>query len=340
MEANLTALLEQDLNEYEIVFIVDDPEDPAVGPIETIRRDPRRQTKLVIAEKATGSSQKVENLREGVLHADDRSEVFAFVDSDTRPSPGWLRALIAPLRDETVGAATGYRWFISYPRSLAGELRSVWNASIASALGPNEKGNFCWGGSMAIRRDTFEKLEIRERWRGTLSDDFTVTRAMKQAGLRIRFVPRALVASIESCTFRGLLEFTNRQMKITRVYAPHLWRLSFFGSGLYCSIMAASAVMVFLGVSQPIAFWVAVATLALVTMFSVAKAWLRFRAVSLVLEPQFPLFGRQLLPQLALWLPVPALFLLNSIAASFSRRVRWRGAEYSMVSASETRILK
>ena len=30
-------------------------------------------------------------------------------------------------------------------------MSSAWNASIASALGPNTKTNFCWGGSMAGR---------------------------------------------------------------------------------------------------------------------------------------------------------------------------------------------
>jgi cellulose synthase/poly-beta-1,6-N-acetylglucosamine synthase-like glycosyltransferase len=102
--------------------------------------------------------------------------------------------------------------------SFASELRSAWNASIASALGPNLKSNFCWGGSTAIRRDVFERIDMREKWRGTLSDDFAVTRAIKAAGLAIYFVPKALIASVESCTFKELFEFTNRQMKITRVY--------------------------------------------------------------------------------------------------------------------------
>ena len=119
-------------------------------------------------------------------------------------------------------------------------MNSVWNASIASALGPNTSSNFCWGGSMAIRRDTFERLDMREKWRGTLSDDFAVTRTMDEANLPIVFVPQAMTAAVESCTFRGMIEFTTRQMKITRVYAPNLWLLSFVGSGLFNAVMIAS----------------------------------------------------------------------------------------------------
>lgn len=339
MLANFDALLDQDLPEYEVVFVIDDPDDPAAAIIEKAWQEAERHVKLVVAPKAAASSQKVENLREGVLHADPRSEVFVFVDSDARPSPGWLRALIAPLRDETIGAATGYRWFISDEPTLASELRSVWNASIASALGPNEKSNFTWGGSMAIRRDTFERIGMREEWQGTLSDDFAVTRAMRATGLRIRFVPQALTASVESCTFRELFEFTNRQMKITRVYMPQLWLMSFFGSGLFNLVMAAAILIAILSKANGVPVWVAIATLFLVSFFSVGKAVLRLYAVRLAL-PQFgPELRRQRFSQYTLWLFTPAIFFANCVAALLSREIVWRGTRYRLASPDRTEVM-
>lgn len=339
MLANFDALLDQDLPEYEVIFVIDDPDDRAAGVIEQAWQEAERHVKLVVAPKAAGSSQKVENLREGVLHADPRSEVFVFVDSDARPSPGWLRALIAPLRDETNGAATGYRWFISEEPTLASELRSAWNASIASALGPNEKSNFTWGGSMAIRRDTFERIGMRDKWQGTLSDDFAVTRAMRSAGLRIRFVPQALTASVESCTFRELFEFTNRQMKITRVYMPELWLMSFFGSGLFNLVMAAAILIAVLSKANGIPVWAALATLFLVSFFSVGKAVLRLYAVRLAL-PQFgPELRRQRFSQYTLWLATPAIFFANCVAALLSREIVWRGTRYRLASPEQTEVI-
>src|SRR4030095_11007949 len=114
--------------------------------IERAWQEARRPVKLVVAPKATDSSQKVTNLREGIQYADPASAVFVFVDSDTRPSKQWLRNLVAPLSDPRIGAATGYRWFISKRETFASEMRNMWNASIASHLGPNRKTNFCWGG--------------------------------------------------------------------------------------------------------------------------------------------------------------------------------------------------
>ena len=336
---NLDALLSQDYENYEIVFIVDDENDPATGVIEKAWREARRQVKLVVAPKATDSSQKVANLREGVDYADPESRVFVFVDSDVRPSTNWLRNLIEPLNEDQVGAATGYRWFISRRETFASEMRNMWNASIASALGPNRKTNFCWGGSTAIRRDVFERLDIRERWNGTLSDDFTVTRVMNEAGLDIYFVPRALTASVHDCSIGELLEFTTRQMKITRVYSPKLWIISFVGSGLFIAVMLSAILIMILSARNDLTVVVAMFTILTVTVFSIGKSWLRLKAVNLVLDKYRTKLRRQMLPQITLWSLAPALFFFNSFAAWISRCVTWRGIVYEMISPNETRII-
>jgi cellulose synthase/poly-beta-1,6-N-acetylglucosamine synthase-like glycosyltransferase len=292
-----------------------------------------------VAQRSTDSSQKVENLRQAVQHADDKSKMFVFVDSDTRPTQQWLRQLVGPLENETIGAATGYRWFISERPTFGSELRSVWNASIASALGANQKSNFCWGGSTAIRREIFERLDMRERWRGTLSDDFVVTRVLKEAGLLIHFVPQALTASIGNCSLAETIEFTNRQMKITRVYSHDLWLRSFFGSIVFCAVMFSAFMTLVLSRQNDLAVVVAAATVAAVTVFSIGKSWLRHNAVEMVLADTRPAIKKQRLTQNTLWIITPALFLINCIAAAVSRTIVWRGIEYELISATETVIM-
>jgi cellulose synthase/poly-beta-1,6-N-acetylglucosamine synthase-like glycosyltransferase len=342
MDENLARVAEQDYPDYEVIFVVDDGQDAAVNVIKEVSRKATKDAKkikLVVAPKTDGSSQKVENLREAVLHADGRSEVFVFADSDARPSKDWLRNLAAPLQDPNVGAATGYRWFISKKPTFGSEMRSVWNASIASALGPNRRSNFCWGGSMAIRRDTFEKIDMRERWHGTLSDDFAVTRAVKEAGLDIYFVPQALAASVEDCSFRETLEFTTRQMKITRVYATHLWAMSFFGSALFTFVMLAAFLIVIFSGGNSVAVFASIATIVLVSLFSISKSWLRLKAVRLVLREYDQQLRAQNFTQNTLWLLSPPLFLCNTIMATISRRMTWRGIRYELKSPTETVII-
>jgi ceramide glucosyltransferase len=340
LDENLNTLFEQDYPAYEVIFVIDDASDLAADVIRKLTSRFPNGSKLVVAPRSTGSSQKVENLREAALHVDARSEVLAFVDSDVRTASGWLRALVAPLRNERVGAATGYRWFIADKPSFAAELRSAWNASIASALGPKVSSNFCWGGSMAIRREVFEGLNIREQLQGTVSDDFTITRLIKQAGLDIYFVPQALTPSIENCTFRELLEFTNRQMKITRVYAAHLWALSYFGSALFNLTLIWAFMISLSAPSNSFAFWAATLTIAVVATFSIGKSYLRWKAVKLILVNHSSQISKQFLSQNTLWLFAPAIFLYNCSNATFSRTINWRGNVYEMVSPTETRLLE
>lgn len=341
LEENLSALLRQNFPRYEVIFVVDDERDAAVEIIEKILRRGAEsaERKLFVAGKAKGESQKVHNLREALLQVSDESEIFVFVDSDARPAADWLSFLIAPLQNEKTGAATGYRWFISKKITFGAELRSVWNASIASALGANRASNFCWGGSMAVRRATFEKLGLRERLKGTLSDDFTVTRAISEARLEIAFVPQALTASIENCALPECLEFTTRQMKITRVYAPHLWKLSFVGAGLFNLVWIWGALNLFFYSPASFAFWFSLATLLLVSAFSAGKSALRLKAVRLVLTNYESALKKQFWTQNTLWILSPALFFYNCARALLSRRIVWRGIEYRLVSPARTEIL-
>jgi cellulose synthase/poly-beta-1,6-N-acetylglucosamine synthase-like glycosyltransferase len=348
LSENLSALFQQDFPNYEIVFVVDSEHDESVPVIKSLIAKTSESfaevfpenfvsAKIIVAGEAASESQKVRNLRRAVLEVSKESEIFVFVDSDARPDADWLRNLIAPLQDKSIGCTTGYRWFVPRCGGFSTALRSIWNASIASHLGANQAGNFCWGGSMAIRRETFERLEIREKWRGTLSDDFAVTRAMKEADLPIYFVPQCLTATIEDCRFRELLEFSTRQMKITRVCAAPLWKASLLGSLLFTATFWTGAALLFLLSGWH--FWLTLAFLSAIFWLGFAKAWLRLTAVKLVLKDYEKKLNKQFLPHSTFWTISPILYLYNSICALFSRKILWRGIKYNLKSATETEIL-
>lgn len=353
LEKNLSALVNQYyFSNYEVIFAVDSETDEAVSIIEEIinRKNYKSKNypmtlaiplyschpKMIVAGKAENEGQKVHNLREAVLHVSDESKIFVFVDSDARPNENWLTNLIAPLQDEKIGCTTGYRWFISDRRNFSSELLSAWNASIASALGANMKSNFCWGGSMAIRRETFDRIQMRERWKGTLSDDFAVTRAMKENASPICFVPQALTASFENYSFGKLLEFTTRQMKITRVYSTNLWIASLIGSFIFNLVMIWSLVLIAFFQIKTFGFWFALFTLVSVSAFSVGKSHLRLKAVKLVLKDYEKELNKQTWSQNTLWLLSSAVFLYNSVCALLSRKIVWRGIRYKLESPNRT----
>ncbi|MER3427918.1 MAG: hypothetical protein C4334_07430 [Pyrinomonas sp.] len=363
---NLGALFRQNYPRYELIFVADDAHDEALTVArESIRsfttdgqalqarlagrnrragakrtRSPRpssvRRARIIIAGPAASCGQKVHNLLAAVKEADPRSEVFVFVDTDARPHANWLRALVAPLADQATGATTGYRWFVPVRGNFASELRAVWNASVASALGANVRRNFCWGGSMAIRRATFARAKVAAHWQGAASDDFAMTRALHEAGLGIRFVPACLVPSYEDCSWRELLEFTTRQMKITRVYAPHLWRLALVGNLLFVTVFFGGGVFAAVRAVRGASFIAILMANVVIFALGAAKAWLRLHAARMA-GVRFS--RRSVWSHLLLWPLTSALFLANAICAAWSRRLVWRGIEYELKSPAETVII-
>jgi cellulose synthase/poly-beta-1,6-N-acetylglucosamine synthase-like glycosyltransferase len=343
LRENLAALFAQDYPAYEIVFVTDSADDPSLGVIQKLINaasfNGRVSTRVVIAGSAIDSGQKVHNLRAAVLETDPRGEVLVFVDSDARTDPNWLRSLVAPLADKRIGAATGYRWFIVNKGGFASQLRSVWNASIASALGERDDKNFCWGGSTAMRRSTFDQLQIRERWRGTVSDDFTMTRVLQEAKLPIHFVPACIVATFGDCAVGELLEFTNRQLKITRVYAPHLWKPLLIGSLLFCAVFFGGLFLVAARAILGLPYALPLALTIVIYALGAAKAYLRLKAVMMILAEYKNELAKSLPAHLMLWPIASALYLFNAIVAAFSRRISWRSITYELKSATEAVII-
>ncbi len=340
---NLIALFQQDYPGFEIIFVTDSATDSSLSVIEEASQSEAKakqiSMRVVIAGQATDSGQKVHNLRVAVGEIASQSEVLVFVDSDARPDGKWLRTLVAPLQSQEIGATTGYRWFIPARGGLASSLRSVWNGSIASALGERDQKNFCWGGSTAIRRETFERLSIRERWRGTVSDDFTLTRILQEAKLPIHFVPACLIASLEDCSFGELIEFTSRQLKITRVYAAHLWRPVLIGSLLFSSVFFGGLVLVVVRAALGLSVGLLLTLLCAIFLLGSAKAYLRLRAISIPLARYRNQLRRSLPAHLLLWPIASLLYLHNAVTAAFSRRIEWRGITYELKSPTEAVII-
>ena len=343
LRENLATLFELNYPCYELLFVVDAESDPAHAVISDLCRKCTAlqvTSRILIAGASQQNSQKVHNLIHAVNHVDPGSEILVFIDSDARPHPGWLSALTEPLSDVTVGAATGYRWFVPVRGGFTAHLRSVWNASIASALGANRNGNFCWGGSTAIRRTTFNTADVEKFWHGAASDDFAMMHALRAARLPIHFVPSCLIPSYEDCTLHHLFEFTTRQMKITRVYAEPFWKAVLIGAALFVPVFFGLALLVVtrLLVGGPFLFPL-VLFLAIFVLGAVKSA-IRLKCVEQIFKINQIPASLGFWYQILLWPLGTGLFLLNSLAALFSRRIEWRGIVYQLNSPSETAIIQ
>lgn len=341
-EANITAFLAQDYPELDLFFITATADDPAHAALtEIIRHNPGMAVRLLVAGIIPGRSQKINNQLKAVSEIGETSEVFVFMDSDARPNPAFVRHLVQPLRERTTGLATGFRWYMPVRGGFWSMLRSAWNGGGVVFL-PDPQANYAWGGAMAIRRETFESCAVAERWENALSDDMTITLAVREKGMGITFVPHCLVTTHEDCTFSQMLEWTNRQTTIARVYHPALWwkialahclgnAVLFLGLALLVGQMAVdfdSALIL---------------TASLMMLSIVPMEMLNAQILLPAIVAMLPAYREQLESQLwmfRLLAPLASLLALyNTIFSLFTRRITWRGITYEMRSPTETIVI-
>lgn len=332
----LAAVTQQDYPDYEVVCAVESKDDPAWEIIERVaaRFAPVRM-RCVSAQPAEGCSQKIANLLAALAVVDSGVQIYAFLDSDAVPNNRWLASLVEPLADTRVGACTGYRWYVP-SGSWVSLLRCVWNASTMTFLG-NHGRNFCWGGSTAIRRETFERLGIVERWRRVLSEDYELTRTVRAVGLRIHFAPRCVIPSDDSTTWKEFWRFARRQMLITRVCHPKVWTA---GAVMALVFNAAFWGLLALGMAGPPAFAVAAfSEAAAIYGLSAANGIVRQAAVSHLFPERTRRRGAGWAD--AMGAPLVGLFNLALAAASaLSRRFWWRGVLYEMKANDQVTIIR
>ena len=180
---------------------------------------------------------------------------------------------------------------------------------------------------MALRKSTFFEIRVVEHWKGAISDDYSLTKAVHAAGLTIAYAPGALVPCLESIGGWRLLTWMRRQMMITRAYNPANWWPGLIAHILYCGAMVAEAAATARGHS--------LAALALVAQLApgMLKGWLRARHARQVLREYEGWFRRWSWVHVAAVPVATWMWLLALTSSAFGRTIEWRGYRYSLKTA-------
>ena len=339
LERNLVALTEFDQKNYEIFFILASESDPAASIVKRVAANTRVKAHVVIAGNPQGCSEKVNNLRVAVEQMPEDFEVLVFTDSDGRPGRSWLHHLVAPLGDSRIGATTTMRWLIPNNNNLPTALLAAWNAPVVTMLDEKKK-NFCWGGGTAIRRSTFEQARVMEEWKNSASDDYSMTRALNNHQHSIVFIPECLTPSYFETDFHGLLEFTNRQISITRVYAQEIWLPAAGTHLLYCLTLLLGAAMILGDVlAQRPAFHLVTLTFLPLLLSSIRGAIRLVGVTEAVPGARAQIMGQAWI-YIVLGAFISFLYLANFANSLVTRKIRWRGIAYELVSPNQTRIVR
>src|ERR1700678_1106938 len=206
----------QDYPEYEIIFGVSDPQDPAIESVKALQQEfPDRRIQLVICLEILGANVKVSNLTQMLPAA--RFDSLIVNDSDIRVTPDYLRTVMAPLSDSRTGMVTClYRGVAA--TTLGSRLESL---GISTDFCPGvlvarqlEGGiRFGLGSTLAFRRAELEKLGGFRSIVDHLADDYELGKRIASLGLQVELSSVAVRSHLPAYRFR---DFFAHQLRWAR----------------------------------------------------------------------------------------------------------------------------
>ncbi|WP_375461262.1 glycosyltransferase [uncultured Enterovirga sp.] len=319
-------------SDYTVVAVVESEADPAFAVLQEAARGEGAPMSVLVAGLAETEGQKNHNIRHAIAHLGPDPQIVAFVDADTLPQRDWLTRLVRPLvRDPDIAAVTGHRWIVPRGDDLPSAIVAAANASLLTLP---RLWSVCWGGTLAMRRETLEAIDLRRGLSGAVVDDVLITLILHEHGLRV-FTPKGLVViSPVEHSWASAFAFIRRQHMFVRFYLPGSWITALVMlTGPILAALAAAA-LAFTGDR------LAIAVLAAAIGLGQLRVYLRAR----IARRLWGLDGDALNARTRFaerWLaPVWICFHAAAAwAAGWSRQIRWAGVVYEVRGRNETRIL-
>lgn len=218
---NYASFCRQDYPEYEILFCVD-KDDDALPILEKLTRDfPDRSIRILLGSGRDAINDKVARLVR--LTQEARYDLFVIADNDVRVRPDYLRTVVAPFRDPTVGGGTClYR--STHETSFTQLLQSVGMTSdffagimVAWKL---DGVKFAFGQTILARRKAIEDFGGYPVLENRPADDLLVGRLIAEQGHRVVLLPYVVEAVADFRSFRELWAKRTRWMTVMRMMRP------------------------------------------------------------------------------------------------------------------------
>lgn len=298
--------------EYEILFGVVDPDDPAIPVVKKLQRDfPEHTIRLLVGAPSLGTSPKMNNLCRLVREA--KHEFLVINDSDVRVEADYLQDAVSPFKDPKVGVVTAFFRSIT-EGGFASDLDAVGvpSDSSANALVAQKFGriDFALGWTMATTKERLQEIGGFEAMANHHSDDFTLGHKIAGRGYRIELMrtPVWMVFPKE-----GLRQFLKHELR---------WSI------MLRNIRPAGYIGLAMTFGLP---WAVLAAVVATSPFVSAAYLLAYLSLRLAMAWTIGVWGLgDPVVRRRIWL-VPlrdAANFLVWVAGFFSSKVSWRGTEY------------
>jgi cellulose synthase/poly-beta-1,6-N-acetylglucosamine synthase-like glycosyltransferase len=343
-DKNIESFFCQAYQPYNLFFVVEDQSDPAYDRLLNLAAGYRptsqaRTVDILVAGPTESCSQKLHNLLFAYRKIPKETEVLVFADSDACAGPDWLAHIVHPLRKDKNGASSGYRCFIPQQNNTASIALSSLNAKVCQLLG-NTPFNLAWGGSMAIRVDNFREYGLEEIWQKALSDDLSLSRAVRRHHRKMVFVPSCMIASFQTTTWKELWEFCRRQFIITRIYSPRMWLFGLLTTALGVLALWGSLVVAILALQAnwPYA-WIYPVLPVLFWGLQMVRAVLRQKIIAKLLGEYKQQMKVARYADLFFFWGWSILLLLIILSSAVGRTITWRNIRYRLNAPLDIQVI-
>jgi ceramide glucosyltransferase len=203
----------QDYPEYEIIFGVADPDDPAIASVQQLQREfPQRTIRLILCPEKFGPNVKVSNLEQ--MQQTARYDYLLVNDSDIRVEPDYLRRVIAPLSRNEVGMVTCLYRGIAEP-TLGSRLESLgistdFCAGVLVARQLEGGLHFGLGSTLAFRRADLARIGGFRSIVDHLADDYELGHRIAGLGLQVLLSDVVVETHLPAYNFRNFFEHQTR----------------------------------------------------------------------------------------------------------------------------------
>jgi len=235
---NLASFCQQDYPDYQIIFAVLESEDPSIEVVQKIiHYFPDLDIQLVVGDRTMGTNLKVSNLANAVTEA--KHDILLIADSDIRVGRDYLRRVIQPLQDSSVGVVTcPYR---SLAQGWVAILEAIGTATEfhAGVLVSNqlEGIKFALGSTIVIRKEVLEAIGGFPVIADYLADDFQLGYLPAQAGYKVVLSDYVVEHVLATSTLADSIKRQIRWARCIRVSRPWGYLGLIFTHGTTASLL-------------------------------------------------------------------------------------------------------
>lgn len=315
LEENLVATLRQNYPEFEVLFVHERADDPALAAADAaMRAVPDVEARKIAGRDADVANPKVAVLVRGEAQA--RHGILVSADADVRPDPLYLRDVANGLEDADL---------VSFLPVFFG-MRTFWARTVGLLLDTDSllplfvaDGRVVTGSTIGVRREVLERAGGYRAVADRIADDFELGRAVQRAGGRLALARRPARLFMPGGGLGESVGWGVRWLRTVRSTLP----------AAYVALLLVAFAPLLLVVALLVSPYPA-AALWLLVVHTVGRA-----AAAALVDLRFCRDGSllrslHLLP--LLWFLEPAA----AVAGAFGGTVLWRGRRYRLRSGRAT----